>query len=165
MLILTSLFVFNLWHFNYDGSWCGPLWVHLIWDSLYFLDLYVYFLHQVRVVLSFFHRFSNSCSPSSLSSTTMLQMLVPLKLSPMLLILFSFWILFAILIGCFILPYLPNYWFSPLLHFLYCLFSVIHSSIKLLCSLFLTDSFLLPSPFFMFPITLLKLFLSSSTWL
>ena len=27
------LFIFNLWHFDYDVFWCGPLWVQLIWDS------------------------------------------------------------------------------------------------------------------------------------
>ena len=38
----------NLCHFNYDVSWSGPLCIHLIWDSLSFLDLCVYFLHQIR---------------------------------------------------------------------------------------------------------------------
>ena len=36
-------------------SCCGPLWVQLVWDTLYFLDLYVYFLHQIREL--FFHYF------------------------------------------------------------------------------------------------------------
>ena len=27
--------------FNYNVSWCGPPWIHLAWDSLHFLDLYV----------------------------------------------------------------------------------------------------------------------------
>ena len=31
-------------------SWCGSFWVQLVWDSLCFLDLHVYFLHQVREV-------------------------------------------------------------------------------------------------------------------
>ena len=31
-------------------SWCRPLWVHLVLDSLHFLDLYVHFLHQVSEV-------------------------------------------------------------------------------------------------------------------
>ena len=30
-----SLLVFNLWHFKYNVSWCGSLWVHLVW---YLLD-------------------------------------------------------------------------------------------------------------------------------
>ena len=29
-------------------SWCGPLWVLLVWDSLSFLDMYVYFLHEIE---------------------------------------------------------------------------------------------------------------------
>ena len=51
------LFIFNLWHFNYDGSQCGPLWVQLVWDTLCFLDLYVYLLHQIKEV--FLHYFFN----------------------------------------------------------------------------------------------------------
>ena len=31
-------------------SWSGPLWVHLVQDCLCFLDLYVYFHHQIREV-------------------------------------------------------------------------------------------------------------------
>lgn len=26
--------VFNFWHFSYNVSWCGSLWVHLVWGSL-----------------------------------------------------------------------------------------------------------------------------------
>ena len=33
--------VFNLLHINYDVSWGRPLWLHLVWDILCFLDLYV----------------------------------------------------------------------------------------------------------------------------
>ena len=29
-----SLFIFNLWHFNYGVSWSGPLGIHLVWDSV-----------------------------------------------------------------------------------------------------------------------------------
>ena len=50
-----SLFVLKFGHFNYDVSWCGPIWVQLVWDSLSFLDLHVYFLHQIGGVL--FHYF------------------------------------------------------------------------------------------------------------
>ena len=39
-------FIFNFWHFNYDG----PLCIHLVWDSLCFLELRVYFLHQFSFV-------------------------------------------------------------------------------------------------------------------
>ena len=34
-------------HFNYDVSWCGPLWAHLVWDVICFFNLYVSFLHQL----------------------------------------------------------------------------------------------------------------------
>ena len=33
----------------------GPLWIQLVWDSLRFLDLYVYFICQIKQV--FFHYF------------------------------------------------------------------------------------------------------------
>ena len=59
------LFIFNLWHFTYDVSWCGPLWVQLVSDSLCFLDLHVYFLHQIREV--FFHYFFKQSSNFLLS--------------------------------------------------------------------------------------------------
>ena len=36
-------------------SWTRPLCIHLIWVSLCFLDLHVYFVHQIREV--FFHFF------------------------------------------------------------------------------------------------------------
>ena len=29
-MLTLRFFVFNLWHFNYDVSWCGPLYVHLV---------------------------------------------------------------------------------------------------------------------------------------
>ena len=51
----SNLFIFKLWHFNYDVSWSEPLCIHLVWDSLCFLDLHVYFLHQIREI--FFHYF------------------------------------------------------------------------------------------------------------
>ena len=63
--------------------WCGPLWVQLVWDSLCFLDLHVYFLCQIRQVffsLFFKNKFSICCSSSSPSATPMIWMLVHLKL-------------------------------------------------------------------------------------
>ena len=42
-----------IWHFNYDVSWSGPLCIHPVWDFLWFLNLHVYFLHQIRE--SLFH--------------------------------------------------------------------------------------------------------------
>ena len=35
-------------------SWCVPLWVNLVWYYLYFLDLNVCFLFQVREVFSYY---------------------------------------------------------------------------------------------------------------
>ena len=35
---MIFLFLFNLWHFHYDVSWSGPLCIHLVWDSLCFLE-------------------------------------------------------------------------------------------------------------------------------
>nr|KAF6420660.1 hypothetical protein HJG59_009387 [Molossus molossus] len=49
MLLRFSLCL-DLLHFDDDVFWCGPLGVHLLWDSLCFLDLYVCFFHQVREV-------------------------------------------------------------------------------------------------------------------
>ena len=41
----------NLWHFNTDVSWNGTLCTHLLWDSLWFLDLRVYLLHKISEVI------------------------------------------------------------------------------------------------------------------
>lgn len=46
------LFAFNLWYLDYDGSWYAPLWVHSPWNCVLLLDLYVYFIHQVRDVFN-----------------------------------------------------------------------------------------------------------------
>ena len=61
------LFVFEFCHFNYSVSWSGPLWVHLDWDPLCFLDLRNFFSQQVRKfsVITFSNRFSITCSSSS----------------------------------------------------------------------------------------------------
>ena len=55
LLLLRVLFILNLWLFNYDVSWSGPLCIHLVWYSLCFLDLHGYFLHQIKDI--FFHYF------------------------------------------------------------------------------------------------------------
>ena len=109
-----SLFIFNLWLFNYDVSWSGLLCIHLVWNSLYFLDLHVYFFHQMKEV--FFHYFSDrlplSCSFSSPSGTPMMWMLEAwyecLKLSQKLLMLSSvlggsFFFLFWLLVFSFLM--------------------------------------------------------------
>ena len=49
-LFLDSLLIFNFCHFNYNVSWCGPLWVHLVWHSVLPVPDNC-FLSQVRDVL------------------------------------------------------------------------------------------------------------------
>ena len=51
---------FNFCHFIYSVSWCGPLWIDLFWDSLYFMGLAFSFLSQVREVSTII--FSNKSS-------------------------------------------------------------------------------------------------------
>ena len=78
---------------------CRPLWVQLVLDSLSFLDLCVFFLHQIRevLVITFSNRFLIPCSFSSPSGIPTMQMLVHFILSKMFLKLFSFtWILFSL---------------------------------------------------------------------
>ena len=85
----------------------------IIIGTLCFLDLYVYFLLQIReVFLHYFFRFPISCSFSFTSGTPMMRILDLLKLSQRLFILSSFiWILFFsfVLIICFLFPYIPNH--------------------------------------------------------
>ena len=73
-----SVFTFKLWYFNYDVSWCGPPGSNLF-GTLCFLDLYVYFLCQIKEV--FFHFFSIIFSNNfsiSCSSSLPLFLLAPL---------------------------------------------------------------------------------------
>ena len=39
VFLLLFLRLSNFWHFNYTVSWCGSLWVHLVWVFLGFLSL------------------------------------------------------------------------------------------------------------------------------
>ena len=145
--------MFNLWHFNYDVFWSGPLCVHLVWDSLCFLDLHVYILHQLGKIsfIIFSNSFPISCSFSSPSGTLMMWMFKCFKLSQRLLKLSSFfWILFSSRCSnwLFLLPYVPNHWFDSQLHPLCCCFPVNCSLFKLVYPSFLTGSFLcLEEPF------------------
>ena len=84
-----SLFVFNLWYFNDDVSWCGPLYIHLVWDCLCFLNLYVFTKVGKFSFIIFSNKLSISCS-SSPSDTPVIWMLVCLKMSQKLLTLSSF---------------------------------------------------------------------------
>ena len=88
-----------------------------------FLDLHVFFLHQIREV--FCHYFFTYVLNFLLSFLSFWyphdEMLVHLKLSQRLLVLSSlFWFLFSVLIGCLLLSYLPNLQFDSRLHPLYC---------------------------------------------
>lgn len=42
------------YHFNYNVSWCGSLWIHLLWNSLSFLDLNFCSLPQIREVFRYY---------------------------------------------------------------------------------------------------------------
>ena len=72
---------FNFCHFNYDVSWCGPLWFHLAWDPLFFLHLDIFYPSQVW--RSFCHNFIKyvCCICLFFSKTSIMQMLVQLMLS------------------------------------------------------------------------------------
>ena len=39
VFLLLFLRFSNFWHFNYSVSWCGSVWVHLVWVFLGFLNL------------------------------------------------------------------------------------------------------------------------------
>ena len=62
-------FIFNLWHFNYPGSWSVPFCIHVVWESQSFLDLHVYFFNKLGKFsfTVFSSRFPVYCSFSSLS--------------------------------------------------------------------------------------------------
>ena len=51
---------------------------------------------------------------------------------------FGFFFLLVVLIGCFFLAYVPNYWFDSQLHPLSCSFPVSYPLFQLVCPLFLT---------------------------
>ena len=140
-------------------SWNGPLCIPLVWDSLCFLDLHVHFLYQIREV--FFHYFLQIGFQfpvlSSLSGAPMKWLLEHLKMFHRLFILlslFEFFFLVVVLIGCFLLPYVPSHWFDSWLHRLYYCFPVNWSLFLLVYPLFLTGYFL----FYFFKFTYLFIF-------
>ena len=53
-MLLNSLFILNVCYFNYIVSLSGNLWIESVWDFLYFLDLDVWFLSQIRDVSSYY---------------------------------------------------------------------------------------------------------------
>ena len=96
------------------------LFASILFETLCFLDLHVCFLHQIRKVsfhYFFIHIFNFLPFLFSFWHPVM-QMLEHLKLSHRLLTLsLFFWIFFlVVLIGCFLLPYVPNHWFDSQLH-------------------------------------------------
>ena len=114
--------------------------------TLCFLDLHVYFIHQIReVFFHYFHRFPISCSFSSPSGTPVRQMLGRFKLSQKLLILslfFEFFFHLVVLHGCIVFRYVPNHWFDPQLYSLYCCFPINYSLFQSVYPSFRTGSFL-----------------------
>ena len=74
-LASKSLFIFNLWHFIMMCFGVG-LFASIVFGTLCFLDLHVYFIHQIRevfIILS--NRFPIFSPFSSLSGTCMMWML------------------------------------------------------------------------------------------
>ena len=129
LLVLLRFVSFNLWHFYYDVSWSGPLCIHHIWDSLCFLDLHVYFFHQIKeVFFSLFFQIDFQYIALSL-------LLAPLwckcwtswscpEAAYTMLIFLDFFFLLVFLISCFLPLYVLNHWFDSWLHPLYCCFPV-----------------------------------------
>ena len=109
---LLLLFIFKLWHFNFDVSWSGPLCIHLVWDALCVLDLNVHFFHQIREI--FFHCFFKMISSFLVflfsfwcpygGNAGMLELVPEPAYS---IFIFFFFVLFSplvVLICCFLLP-------------------------------------------------------------
>ena len=95
-----------------------------LFGTLCFLDLYIYFLCQIReVYFQFFQISSISCSSSSPYDTPMMRILDLLKLSQSLLytilMFWGFFVVVEILVSSFCLvkwlslPYAPNHCFDP----------------------------------------------------
>ena len=63
------------------NSWSRPLCILLVWDSLCFLELHVYFLYEIKFsFIIFSNRFPTSCSFFFPSGTPMMQMLECFKM-------------------------------------------------------------------------------------
>ena len=134
-------------------SQCRPLWLQLVWDSLSFLDLYDFFLHQIR------NRLSIPCLLSPPSGIPMMKMLLCFMLSKMFLKIFPFFLIVffsQLCLRIFFLPCRLNHLFDPLLHLTYCLFFPVYYLFQMLHSLFMTGPFYGFSVFFM----LLSIFIS-----
>ena len=47
LFLFLPLELSDFCHFNDNMSWCGSVWVHLVWDPLCLLNLEICFLLQV----------------------------------------------------------------------------------------------------------------------
>ena len=124
--------MFSLWHFNYDVSWFGSLCIHLVWDSLCFLDLYVNFLHQIKKVFFFQINFQFLAPPLLLLAPLWFECWYVWKCPRGSLVyphFFGFFSLLLFWLNVFFLPYVPNHWLVTQLHPLPCKFFFISFSV------------------------------------
>ena len=102
LILLLEFSAFHIFHFNYTMPWCRYLWVHLFWDLCSSYNWISVFLQVHKVVK---HNFMPS-------ETLIMWTLVDLMLSQRSFKLFSYFLiyffLFAILITCFPLFFLPD---------------------------------------------------------
>ena len=99
--------MFKFCHFNYDMSWCLPVWVHLVWNPLSFLclDICYFFMFGMFPAIISWNTFSFHFSLSSPSGTPIMWMLGCLIVSQrslrLLTIYFffccSYWMIFIVL--------------------------------------------------------------------
>ena len=91
---------------------CRSLWVHLVWTSLCFQDLYVVSFASIGKFSAIISssRFSVPFSLSSPSGTPMIQIFIHLMLLQRFLRLFSFFFLFDLPFGWYSLSSLPDCW-------------------------------------------------------
>ena len=137
-----SLFVLNLWHFNYDVSWYGPLgsscsgfctsWTWMCISSS---------ILEIFLVIISSNRFSIPWSLFSLSGTTMMQILLYLMLSQRPLKLYLFKIIFFFLFQLVVFCYLVFQIADSFLCFIKCAVDSLMYSFQLLYFSFLTGSF------------------------
>ena len=106
-------------------SWCGPLWAHLVWDCLCFLDLDVFPFPGWGSFQLLFLQIISLPFPlnSSPSGTPTRLMLVCLILSQIILISL---ISFFCSVGWFPLLCLADCWSIPLYHLIYCWFHLVY---------------------------------------
>ena len=122
-----SLFIINLWHFNYNVSWCGPLWVQLLWDSE------LLGLPRSLFPSLYCGSFLSLCFQISFQFIALL--LAPLWFGcwhfwrcPRVFLFFPYFLEFlffhSVLVNSLFLFSVPNHWFEPWIPSLHCLFPV-----------------------------------------